>query len=110
MHKQGEIVLLPFPFSDLSDLKKRPVVIISNDKYNSSSNDVIVLAVTSNITVKSNGITLSQKDMGTGVLIKPSKIRTDKIFTISKQLIIKTFGKIKPEVIEKIKKDMMKLY
>lgn len=34
MPKQGEIVLIPIPFTDLTSSKKRPVLIISNDDYN----------------------------------------------------------------------------
>lgn len=33
IYKQGEIVLVPFPYSDLSGSKRRPVLIVSNDAY-----------------------------------------------------------------------------
>lgn len=48
MAKQGEIVLIPIPFTDLSSQKRRPVVIVSNDAYNDSSTDIVVVAMTSN--------------------------------------------------------------
>ena len=34
MHEQGDIVLIPIPFTDLSSQKRRPVIVISNDAYN----------------------------------------------------------------------------
>jgi len=34
MPEQGEILLIPIPFSDLQSVKKRPVLVISNDNYN----------------------------------------------------------------------------
>ncbi|MBI4152066.1 type II toxin-antitoxin system PemK/MazF family toxin [Candidatus Woesearchaeota archaeon] len=46
---QREIVLLPFPYSDLSGKKIRPVIVVSNDKFNSSSKDLIVCAITLNV-------------------------------------------------------------
>jgi mRNA-degrading endonuclease toxin of MazEF toxin-antitoxin module len=45
MHKQGDIVLIPVPFTDLSNKKQRPVLIISNDDYNQMTDDVLVVAI-----------------------------------------------------------------
>jgi len=49
MYKRGEIVLIPVPFSDLSSVKRRPVLIISNMTHNSTNSDMIVVAITSNL-------------------------------------------------------------
>ena len=46
MYKQGEIVLIPVPFSDLSSTKRRPVMILSNSEYNKLTDDIIVAAIT----------------------------------------------------------------
>ncbi len=35
---QGDIVLMEFPYSDLSDAKRRPALVISNQKYNTHHN------------------------------------------------------------------------
>ena len=48
IYKQREIVLLPFPYSDLSSTKKRPALIVSNNNYNERFNDVVVCVITSN--------------------------------------------------------------
>jgi len=52
MYKQGDVVLIPIPFTDLSSTKKRPVLILSSDDYNQNTNDLIVAAITSNIDEK----------------------------------------------------------
>lgn len=94
MHKQREICLLPIPFSDLSSNKRRPVLIISNDSYNSQSDDVLVMAITSNLHDKSTSVFIDQSDMQTGVLKSESMVRVDKIYSINNDLIIKSFGNI----------------
>ena len=52
MYKQGDILLIPFPFTDLSSTKQRPVLVLSNTKYNESNQDIVVAAITSNLTEK----------------------------------------------------------
>jgi len=44
MPKQGDILLIPIPCTDLSSQKRRPVIVISNDQYNRKTNDIIVVA------------------------------------------------------------------
>lgn len=48
--KQGEVILVPFPFSDQTITKQRPAVIVSSNEYNAKRADVIIAAITSNIT------------------------------------------------------------
>jgi mRNA interferase MazF len=48
--QQGDIVLIPVPFTDLSSRKRRPVVVISTDRYNAAGLDMVVVAMTSNPT------------------------------------------------------------
>jgi len=52
MYKQGDILLIPIPFSDLSSNKKRPVLVLSNNDYNNKTEDIIVAAITSNLAEK----------------------------------------------------------
>ena len=43
----GDVVLVPFPFTDQSTTKKRPAIVVSSQTYNSERPDVIIMAVTS---------------------------------------------------------------
>jgi len=45
MYNQGDILLIPIPFSDLTSSKKRPVLVLSNNDYNRKTEDVIAAAV-----------------------------------------------------------------
>ena len=51
--KQGEIVLINFPFSDRSAEKVRPALVISNDEHNARDSDRIFVLITSNAQVRS---------------------------------------------------------
>ena len=55
MPEQGNILLIPIPFTDLSSQKRRPVIVISNDDYNRQTADIVVVAMTSNVTVAQPG-------------------------------------------------------
>lgn len=48
MREQGDILLIPIPFTDLSSQKRRPVIVISNNVYNQKTTDVVIVAMTSN--------------------------------------------------------------
>lgn len=63
MYKQGDIVLVPVPFSDLKNQKQRPVLIISNDKYNEWTEDIVVLAITSKIKDLAHSVVIESKDL-----------------------------------------------
>jgi len=89
----GDIVLVPFPFTDQSTVKKRPAVIISSGAYNRQRPDIILMAVTSQM--RSAGYygdtPVSQwKKAG---LLKPSVIKSI-CTTIEKGLILKKLGQI----------------
>lgn len=45
--KFGDVVLVPFPFTDQTAAKKRPAIVVSSDAYHRERPDVIVVAVTS---------------------------------------------------------------
>ena len=82
MYKQGDILLIPIPFTDLSSSKKRPVLVMSNSEYNAKTEDVIVLAATSNIKEKDYSIIFTNSDMAEGYIKVDSCIRADKIYTL----------------------------
>ena len=107
--KQGEVVLVPMPFSDLSESKPRPALIISNDAHNSKVDDIVVCGITSNIRDEEFSVIIEQKDMAEGILPFLSRIKVDKLFTLEKRIIKRKLGRIKPEVLAKVKKEFARL-
>ena len=103
MFEYGEILLIPIPFTDLSSHKRRPVVVISNDKYNGESENIIVVAMTSNPTLNAHTFTVNPSELESGTLNRPGQIRADKIYTLAQSIVVKKFGKLKPVVSAKIR-------
>ncbi|MDG5786264.1 type II toxin-antitoxin system PemK/MazF family toxin [Evansella sp. AB-P1] len=109
MHKQGDIVLLPVPFSDLTNRKQRPVLVISGDSYNKMTDDIIVVAVTSQLRNLDYSVVIESKDLKEGELKVTSAIRADKVYTLSKHIVRKKFGQVKTEVLEDVRTKLNEL-
>lgn len=89
----GDIVLVPFPFTDQSTVKKRPAVIVSSAAYNRQRPDVVIMAVTSQMRSTEYFGDALINDWQAAGLLKPSVLKP--IFaTIEKGLILKKMGRI----------------
>jgi mRNA interferase MazF len=104
MPNQGDIVLIPVPFTDLSAQKRRPVIAISNDIYNRTVADVVVVAMTSNPMRSTYSFTITTADVTFGNLNRPGTVRVDRIYTLSQALIVKTFGHVNNQVLARIQR------
>ena len=100
MYNFGTIVLIPFPFTDLSSSKLRPALIVSKKN---NSEDIIVAFISSNINEKGNGIFLDQKDavFEASGLKNSSVIRLDKIATLDKKIILGELGSLPLDFLKK---------
>jgi len=107
--KQGDLVLLPFPFTDLKTEKVRPAIVISNEYYNSTSEDCILLPLTSVLKETKGSILITQRDLYSGELLKQSRIRVDKIFCLEKSLIYSKLGTVSGIIVQEAKKELNKL-
>lgn len=107
--KRGTIILTPFPFTDLSKNKVRPALIVSSN--NRKDNDVIIAFISSVIepdNLSQTDILLDSKDIifkATG-LKTTSIIRTDKLATIDKNIILGELGNIDMELIKRIDENL----
>lgn len=109
MPRQGDIVLIPIPFTDLSSQKRRPVIVISNDAYNSKTSDIVVVAMTSNLAPVEYGFQITSSDLQEGSLNHPAKIRVDKIYTLSQSIVAKTFGRVDATALGHIRQTLAEL-
>ena len=92
-YKFGDVILVPFPFTDQTTTKKRPAVIVSSNDYQRERFDLVLIAVTS----QSNPVTsfgeITITEWKAVNLIKPSIIKPV-LTTISKELVIKKLGQL----------------
>ena len=103
MIAQGDLLLVPFPFSDQSGRKVRPVVVVSNSKFNDYADDVIVVGITSNLSKSKYTLSLSNNELEEGRLFSLCNIKVENILKLEKSLIIKKIGKLNGKKIEEVK-------
>jgi len=106
---QRDIVLTSFPYTSLSQIKKRPAMVISNQNYNSSNEDVICCALTSNLANYSGSVKIDSRDLEFGNLLYKSLIKPDKVFTLGKELILKKLARLNKSKSKKVIKNLNKL-
>lgn len=95
---KADIVVVPFPFSDLSSSKRRPALVVQHFE----GNDLLLAQITSKDAKNGFSIRLVQTDYLDGSLNKPSHIRTEKLFTCAKHIISYKACSIKETKMEKV--------
>lgn len=101
---KGDVVVIPFPFSDLSQNKRRPALVVAT----MAGNDLILCQITSKNVNDDFSVDLKESDFVKGSLQVESNIRPNKIFTADKNIILYKVGQLKTskltQVIDKIVK------
>lgn len=101
----GSIVLVPFPFSDLSHSKMRPAVVLAD----ASKGDWILCQITSKPYSDSRAIELTDGSFGQGSLQLVSYVRPGKLFTASQSLIDRQVGTLKDDALTQIVEAVVEL-
>jgi mRNA interferase MazF len=103
MPDQGDVVLVPVPFTNLSSHKRRPVIVISNNAYHRSTADFVAVALTSNPQPAAYGFLITTADLASGVLKRPSQVRADKVYTLAQSIVVRRFGSVRVGVLDRIR-------
>ena len=93
--RQKDIILVPFAFSNQSDSQVRPVLVISSDKFNANSLDLVAVGITSNPDIDGI-IPIKPEDWKDGVYSE-SYIRVSNVSTVEKKIVHKRIGKLSNE-------------
>ena len=110
-YKRGDIVLVPFPFTDFSTLKQRPALVISSDAFNRSREDAILVAITSQSNSASKGGNYAVKgaEQKRSGLLGAGVVLVGKIITIDQRLIRNKIGTLSPKTLGEISKRISKI-
>ena len=87
----GAVVLVPFPFTDQTAVKRRPAVVVSSRDYNDARPDLVIMAVTSQLRVTGKYDGLPLTEWQSAGLLKPSAVKPV-IATIKQPLVLRTLG------------------
>jgi mRNA interferase MazF len=95
---KGDVVVIPFPFSDLSDTKKRPALVLAD----LPGDDILLCQITSQPHNEANVFPLMAAHFVSGALPVSSFIRPTRIFTADKHIIIRKAGTISHALINNV--------
>lgn len=106
----GSVVLVPFPFTDLSGRKRRPALVVSPLQFHEE--DLILCAITSQVPQKLSEweATLKAEDMVEEKLPKDSVVKAGKLFTMHQGLISGRFGTVKEQKLHEVLKKLRTLF
>jgi len=105
--RKWDVVLLAYPFTDLSTTKVRPAVVVSPDSENARMEDAVFLLITSNTKRMSPfdaPIEVTHPEFAATGLLKASSIRVNKVWTLKKTLVRRTLGKLGPRLLADVQR------
>ncbi|TDE11962.1 type II toxin-antitoxin system PemK/MazF family toxin [Dyadobacter psychrotolerans] len=108
LYKRGDIVAVQFPFTDISQTKKRPALVISNEIVNDTG-DYLLVQITSQVKKDSLSIPINESDFEGNSLPLHSFLRIHKVFLLNESLIISKITSAKPSFLSLIITDFSKL-
>ncbi|KUK50099.1 MAG: hypothetical protein XD75_0042 [Parcubacteria bacterium 33_209] len=95
---KGDIVVIPFPFSDLTKTKRRPALVVSSLE----GNDVILCQITSQSIKDKYAVQIKDKDFESGELKQKSNVRPNRIFTADSRIVLYKAARLKVDKLNMI--------
>jgi mRNA interferase MazF len=100
--KCGDVVVMPFPYSDKLAEKRRPALVVSSDKFNKTSGYLWVVMITSQTRdAAPDDVVFDHAKAG---LSRPSVVRVSKIATIEAERVIRIAGKMEKRPMASVRK------
>jgi len=99
---KGDVVVVPFPFSDLTRSKRRPALVVAELE----GDDLILCQITSQRIRDGYAVSIEESDFDDGTLRQKSNVRPNRIFTADRHIVLYRVGSLNSsrigEVIDRI--------
>lgn len=106
---RGDLVVIPFPFTDLASEKQRPALVLTSASYNAASPDLVAAYVTSQPQHDRWAVPVRAPDLTGAVLVRESWVRADKLATIEQGLVRKVVGRLVPKTVDVVRAKVREL-
>lgn len=106
----GEVVVVPFPYTDLRSSKVRPALVLSRAAFNDRSPDIILCAITSKLVNSEHSVLIDDEDMAEGKLVKPSRVKVANLATVEKAVIRAKVGRLKTATLARVMREFDSLF
>ena len=95
---KGDVVIVPFPFSDLSQTKRRPALVIAH----LDGDDLILCQITSQANKDKQAVSITDDDFQSGGLKQISNVRPNRLFTMDSKIVLYRTGILQKRTLNKI--------
>jgi len=102
----GSVVLVPFPFTDLSATKLRPAIIVAS----AGRGDWICAQITSRPYSDSSAIEINNEDFQFGSLNRSSYVKPSKLFTANQSIFKRSVGKVNQKKLHEVHASIMEMF
>ncbi len=102
---KGDVVVIPFPYSDLTETKRRPALILAQLR----GDDVVLCQITSQTVRDEYALEVKDSDFKSGSLRQSSNIRPNRLFTADQGIILYKVGRVKAEIISNTIEKVIKI-
>ncbi len=109
-YKSSDIILIPFPFTDLETSKKRPALVLSIVSGKKLPPLLVTAMITSQLESEKLPGDILLKDWEKAGLIHPSKLRLSKIVTVEEKIILKKLGILSTQDEKTVKASFRKVF
>jgi mRNA interferase MazF len=95
---RGQVVIIPFPFSDLSSAKRRPALVLAVLPFN----DLLLCQISSKFRLDRHALALDSTDFASGSLPSQSYVRCGKLFAAAENIVERTAGTLTDQALSRI--------
>ncbi len=103
---KGDVVVVPFPFSDLSTSKRRPALVVAP----LDGDDLILCQITSRAISDRYAISLTDNDFTHGGLRQDSNVRPNRLFTADSNLVLYRAGTLKQAKVDQVVSELIRIF